>query len=512
MLAVTRSPYLGLSSLPHERVPCWLTASAAVLFCVVLTGFATYALGSGPLHADMTEAWAWGKEFQLGYAKHPPFSAWIAGSWFSLMSRTDWSFYLLSSINAAVGLAGVWRLAGLFVGARGRWAVVLLLVLTPSFTIWALKFNANAPLLSTWPWATYFFVQSLLTRRLGVSALAGLLGGLALLTKYSSVVLFASMLLAALSHPDRSRFFGSKAPIVTVLTGLAVVGPHIWWAISAGFPTIEYAVSKTTYPADLARSVTMSSVLGSVGAIGLAAGACAVAFGIRIRPMLRTFWANLLDRSSVWISVLAYGPFFLTIAPGIFANLRISGGFLIPVFFATPISFLVLSRAEPTVAVVRRLGGCVAAVWMSLLLVSPFLVQYAPTTPSSTSAEPTRQVAEAATKVWHAAFGRPLRYVAGTQPLATAATFYSSDAPSLVLFDDPPASPWAASAQVAEDGLLIICRAIDAKCIAKAASSAGPDALHYWGRFESTGRGRAITPYMFLFTLLPPANAMTVWD
>jgi 4-amino-4-deoxy-L-arabinose transferase-like glycosyltransferase len=98
-----------------------------------------------------TEMWAWGKEFQLGYGKHPPLSAWIVGTWFSVMPRSNWAFHVLSSLNAAVALAGVWMLAGQFLGARERLAPVLLLVLTPSFSLWALKFNANAPLISTWP-------------------------------------------------------------------------------------------------------------------------------------------------------------------------------------------------------------------------------------------------------------------------------------------------------------------------------------------------------------------------
>ena len=508
MSSITSSPRPALGTLSHERVPhWWFAASAAIVFCALLTVFGHFALGAGNLHPDMTEAWAWGKEFQLGYAKHPPLSAWIAGAWLSFMPRTDWSFYLLASINAAVGLAGVWRLAGLFVGRWGQWAVVLLLVLTPSYTLWALKFNANAPLLSTWPWTTYFFVQSLLTRRLSASTLAGVIGGMALLTKYSSIVLFASMFLAALSHPDRSRYFGSPAPFVSLLAGLVVIGPHIGWTISAGFPTIDYAVSKTNSPVAVALAQTVTSMLGGIGAIGLSAGALAVAYGSRIWPMLRTLWQNLSHGPLVWIAVLAYGPFFLTIAPGIFANLRVSSGFLLPVFFATPIAFLVLSRAQLSATEVGRIGWCVAALWLPLLVASPFLPRYAPASASPQAGEPTQQVALAATKAWHAAFGRPLKYVSGTVALATAATFYSPDAPSLVMLDNAASSPWATSAQVAESGLLIICRAVDANCIAKSASSAGPGALRYWDTFESLVEG--IAPRGFLFTLLPPANAGT---
>ena len=141
---------------------------------------------------------------------------------------------------------------------------------------------------------------------------------------------------------------------------------------------------------------------------------------------------------------------------------------------------------------------------MSTSAPSPSPTRNAPASASPQAGEPAKQVALAATKAWHAAFGRPLKYVSGTVALATATTFYSPDAPSLVLLDNPSESPWATSAQVAGSGLLIICRAIDANCVAKSASSARPGALRQWETFESLVKG--IAPRGFLFTLLPPAN------
>src|SRR5204862_2811137 len=75
-----------------------------LLYSAVLMTFASFALGAGPLHHDMTEAWAWGKEFQLGYAKHPPMSAWLTGMWFAALPRSQWSFYLLSTLHIAAAL------------------------------------------------------------------------------------------------------------------------------------------------------------------------------------------------------------------------------------------------------------------------------------------------------------------------------------------------------------------------------------------------------------------------
>src|SRR5215472_115457 len=249
------------------------------LYVLALVTFATVSNGWGPLHHDMTEAWAWGKEFQLGYAKHPPFTAWLVGLWFAVMPRTNWSFYLLSGLNVGLALAGVWMLASVFLGTFGRMASILFLMLTPSFSLWALKFNVNAPLISTWPWTTYFFLRSLETRRIDFSLLAGLAGAIALLTKYYSLALFATLLLVAVLHPDRRRYFTSAAPYLTNATGLLTVAPHAWWTIAAGFPTIDYAISKTEFAAEFARATSIKTIASAIATLGIAAGSYAFAFG-----------------------------------------------------------------------------------------------------------------------------------------------------------------------------------------------------------------------------------------
>ena len=64
----------------------WLFIAAHI---TVWTLYPIIADSSVVIHHDMTEAWSWGKEFQLGYYKHPPLYAWIAGLWFHVFPRED---------------------------------------------------------------------------------------------------------------------------------------------------------------------------------------------------------------------------------------------------------------------------------------------------------------------------------------------------------------------------------------------------------------------------------------
>ena len=48
---------------------------------------------------DMLENLYWGKEWQLGYDKHPPLFAWISYAFFKLCGSVPESLFLLTQLN-----------------------------------------------------------------------------------------------------------------------------------------------------------------------------------------------------------------------------------------------------------------------------------------------------------------------------------------------------------------------------------------------------------------------------
>src|SRR3982074_1169139 len=143
-------------------------------FAGIWTIYFTITEAPGAIKHDMTEAYAWGQEFQLGYNQHPPFWALICGLWFSLFPRTGWAFALLSSVNAGIGLLGAWMLIGDFAEGRKRMTAWSLLLLTPLYTFYAYKYNANIIFLSIWPWALHYFLKSVRGREIGDAIRLGL--------------------------------------------------------------------------------------------------------------------------------------------------------------------------------------------------------------------------------------------------------------------------------------------------------------------------------------------------
>jgi 4-amino-4-deoxy-L-arabinose transferase-like glycosyltransferase len=427
---------------------------------------ATLTFGGGSLHHDMTEAWMWGKEFWLGYAKHPPAFAWVAGIWFSLLPRSDGSFYLLAAVNAAVGLAGVWMIAGLLLDRPRRWAAMLMLLLMPFFSITAAKYNANTALLASWPWAVYFFLRSIDTRRLVHAAAFAALAAVALLSKYYSVVLLASCLLAAGLHPGRGRYFRSPAPYLSVLVLALLIAPHTAWVVGADFPTLKYAIAKTAYAPGTVRIRAADAVLTSLAYVSLAAGTFAYLARRQLRSVGQAVGRALLARDTAWLSALTFCPLLLTVALALGANVRISAAFLIPAFFMLPIFVMRTAPLEVSPAMLAFLLRAVVATWCALLLVAPALAYAAARLHWGPAPEPQRELARAASELWHQTFRSRLDVVAGDEKYGRALAFYAPDAPSFYSFEHPASTPWVSDKRLSASGFLMVCRTGDETCLA----------------------------------------------
>ena len=111
-------------------------------------------------YGDMLENFAWGQEFSWGTHKHPPLIGWVTALWFSILPRNDTAYHLLSYLNVLLGLVGVYRVAIVLGFARVAVPTVLLLAMALPYSTLAVKFNANAILLSLWPWVVFGWLKS----------------------------------------------------------------------------------------------------------------------------------------------------------------------------------------------------------------------------------------------------------------------------------------------------------------------------------------------------------------
>ena len=475
---------------------------------VCWTVYAIVAQSSSAMHHDMTEAWTWGKEFQLGYHKHPPFFAWVTAVWFHIFPRQDWCFYLLSAVNSAIGLLGVWMLAGRFLTGPTRLAAVLLLALTPFHNFLSVNFNANSILLSVWPWTAYFFVRSLETRRLIDGALFGILAAIAVMCKYFSLLLLAPCFVASLLHPKARRYYASTAPYVTLLAFAVVIAPHAVWAIKSDIPTFIYLANKPHLPRSVLLQKTAMTALTSLAFHTLALLALIVTFRGEAFGLLARGYRGLLNGGHRWIAVTALGPFVLTLLSGTVGNVKVSGNFVIPVFFLLPIGVLAAACAEVTIA---QLGVLLRFGWglmITALLASPLIAFTLFASHNDLTKEPSRELAIEATRLWRVAYRKPLRIVAASEAYGLGMAFYSPDTPSeftQLRFDF---APWITLERLGREGILIACLETDYDCKEVARAISTDMTQRTTLRLSRSYLWLEAPPMTFEITMIPPGSVL----
>jgi 4-amino-4-deoxy-L-arabinose transferase-like glycosyltransferase len=477
----------------------------AAVFVLIWTLYAVISASPAAIHNDMAEAYAWGREFQLGYEKHPPFWAWIAGFWFEVFPRADWAFDLLAVSNAVIGLYGSWMLIGDFADGDKRLAATALLLLTPFYTFLALKYNANSIFLSLWPWTMHFFVRSIDERRLVDAILFGLFIGVALLSKYYALILAATCLVAALVHPSRRAYFASATPYVSVLVATLIFAPHAWWLVHSDAPPVSYFIHKTGLGVITVILACGSLLVGvllfhSVG-IGL------IAFAKRSDPRswiaaFRFRWA--VPRFRV-LAILAVLPLVLTVLAGLVFRLRPDTNMTIGIFSFMPLLLIELAGAEGDTRLYHLVRTLAIAVALVALVLSPAValakIWYRR---DNNYTEPRKELAHAATELWRKTTALPLRYVGGSQRYEDAVAFYSPDDPHVFIHLDYHRAPWVTPDDLSREGLLVVCSDADKHCLKSAANVSTPQTRRTDLSLVHSFWGYTVGEASFVITIIPP--------
>ena len=201
-------------------------------------------LSNKNLPLDVIEALAWGQNFDLGYTKHPPLSAWIPGILFKFFGNKDWVYYLLSQIFIIVSLIFIWKLASLFFKKK---IYVLLSILSIEgiffFTFETPQFNVNICQIPLWTGTIYFFLKSIKNNKISDWIFLGIFSAFGFLTKYIFLYLVISLFfyLVFILIKNKKFYFNF---FYSLLTFLLIIYPHLQWLSQNDFSTINYALKR----------------------------------------------------------------------------------------------------------------------------------------------------------------------------------------------------------------------------------------------------------------------------
>jgi 4-amino-4-deoxy-L-arabinose transferase-like glycosyltransferase len=459
-----RSPFARLAEAlvdPARRERT--TAALLVGYALVWSLYGTLAKGSQDVHVDMGEMFAWSHEPGLGTPKHPPLGAWAVGLWFSIMPRTDWSYYLLAMMMPTIGLWIAWRLTADYLDAEKRVAGIALLTFIPFLNFHALKYNANTILIPLWAATTFAFLRSFETRQIVWAAVAGVGGAGAILGKYWSACLIGALGLASLLDSRRSAYFRSPAPWTSILVGVAVVAPHIVWLFAHDFASIGYAGLRNSEPI----SVVLRSVVHFFAGFAAYIAPAVIGALLAIRRSLPAVRDMLLPSSPQrrLVNLVFFGPVLLAAIAALTLRVEVTPLWMMPaatllpvVLFSSPFAHM---RRN---AVTWILGGAMVFPFI-MLLAAPGVAMAIHRNGLQRHADHYKLLAQAVEASWRARTKSPLAVLGGDFNLVNGALFYLHGRATAYFIVAPALSPWIDETRIAREGIALVCPQEDATCV-----------------------------------------------
>lgn len=440
------------------------------VFVTVMTLHPYFANINLDRHGDMVENYAWGMTWQWGYYKHPPLFAWITAAWFELFPKTHFFYYLLSSINAGVGLLLIWHIARRYLSSNGAFLAICIAVCMPPLYFLAIIYNANSAMIPLWAAIFLYYLRIIEKPTLLNGALLGLYSGLAMLTKYYSVMIIAPLLVHALMEPDLRPLLIKPVFVVALAIGAITITPHIIWLVNNDFLPLSYAASQGSYnPLALLKNAAIFPIALLLYALP---GYLVLLFMWRkeddaIYNLLgpaRDLPGSQSGRALLYALI---GGLVLTYMLAFASGAYLIGLWALPLFFIAPL-ILALQIPRDIASHRWRSGFMATCLFLVIsLLATPFLHRLNLSRAISNNLLPLNSIALEAQKIWQSKSTSPLVYVAGTQVIANAISFYVDTPVSAMQDMSLRATPFMSMEKIKEKGLMVLCIDSDQACIAK---------------------------------------------
>lgn len=277
-----------------DRLPLLLALIAAISLYRLLA----LSLAGLDLYVDEAQYWTWAKALAWGYFSKPPVIAATIAATTSVCGDGVICVKSGALLLYPVTTLLLWAIAHrLFGGRIAFWTAITFLTL-PGVAFSSLIISTDVPLFLFWSLAFWAYLKAIDTDRWHWWLLAGLAGGLGLLTKYTMVIFAVSVLLHLAVTPELRDRLRSAKLYAAALLATAVFAPNIVWNAQHGWPTLHHTAAISGLEGK-SGGLLASLHWASLG--DFLAGQLAI-----LGPVLFIAWLLQLARPRGWLSDARY--------------------------------------------------------------------------------------------------------------------------------------------------------------------------------------------------------------
>ena len=205
-----------------------LTRRNTVIFVAVLALWRLYLSGQLQLHPDEAYYWLWSRRLDLSYFDHPPMVAYFI--WLTTrFSETELWVRLSGSLVILAISSLIWKMAlQLSNSVRVASGSVMVFNAYPLTVLGLMAITPDVPLFLFWALGIFIFLQIVRGGEAWLWYPLGLTFGLAMLSKYTAILMLGCIALYLVLTPHR-RWLKTVHPYLGLVVSLICFFPVLYW-------------------------------------------------------------------------------------------------------------------------------------------------------------------------------------------------------------------------------------------------------------------------------------------
>ncbi|MEK6590288.1 MAG: glycosyltransferase family 39 protein [Nitrospinota bacterium] len=196
------------------------------------------------IHPDEADHWVWSQNLSWGYLEHPPMIAFIIRFFTAIFGDTWYAIEICSQTLSLLTIIFLFLLSKELFGQEVALFSVITMESMPMFFIGSTILTIDSILIAFWIMTVYLFAKGIREDKKGFLLLSGVTFGLGLMSKYTTILLPASLFLFLIFSPDYRGFLKRKEPYLSFFIGLIIFSPVIFWNAQHDWLSFKYQISK----------------------------------------------------------------------------------------------------------------------------------------------------------------------------------------------------------------------------------------------------------------------------
>ena len=384
-------------------------------------------LTNSNLPYDTIEALAWGSNFDWGFNKHPPGSAFFPEVFYQIFGPQDWAYYLLSQIFVVIAFVVVFKFAEEFFKNKALSLIsVFLLEGIYFYNFTTPEFNVNVCQLPFWALCVYYSWKIFDKQQITFKDcfLLGVFAAIGFLSKYLFIYLLIAidLLFFYIIFIKKYKKFDFKY-LISLEVFIVLLVPHLIWLTNNDYATITYGLART----GLENSSFLDHIIYPLLFLGKQTGIL-IPFFIMSFFLIQKFKfkINLKDKKLlflIFVNLIPIGLMFLT---SMLTGSKIRTMWMTPFYLFFGVLIVYIFQAQINL---KRLNSFISA-FLILFIFSPFAYTYISITEKNKRTDyPGKQIAIKTQYTWSQDYKEVINVVLGDEWAAGNLSYHLKSRP-----------------------------------------------------------------------------------